>query len=79
MQTQRIQTTSKWDASAGRGSVRVIIIRVQSCVVIEVFLDMNEREIVLRKQLSDARGIRCFVPRDIIAVKDVWKAGDIEG
>lgn len=47
-------------------------------MVVEVFLNMDEIYVMLRKELTDACRIGCFVPRHIVAVYTVWQSSNIE-
>jgi hypothetical protein len=75
---QGIQATAKGDASARRSPVWVLIVGVECGVKVEVFLNMDEVNIVLREQLTNACSVCSLVSRDLVAVQEVWQASDIE-
>lgn len=48
-------------------------------MVIEVFLNVYQREIILREELPYARGVGGLVTRYIVGIENGREAGDIEG
>lgn len=56
----------------------MLIIGIECGVKVEVFLNMDEVDIVLREQLTDACGVRSLVSRNFIAIQNVWQASNIE-
>jgi hypothetical protein len=76
---QGVQATAKGNTSACGSPVWVLIIGIECSVKVEVFLNMDEVDIVLREQLTNACGVGRFVPGNFIAVQDVWQASNIEG
>lgn len=56
----------------------MIIVRIQSGVVVEILLDVDDVGAVLCEQLSDARGVGSLVARNIVAVQYGGEPSHIE-
>lgn len=75
---QGVQATAKGNASTCRSPVWVGIIGIECGVEVEVLLNMDEVDIVLREQLTDACGVCSLVSGNFVAIQEVWQASNIE-
>lgn len=75
---QGVQSTAEGHTSTCRGPVRMLVIGVKRGVVVEVLLHMNEVDVVLGQQLTNACSVVGLVSRNVIPVDDLWQSGNIE-
>jgi hypothetical protein len=57
----------------------MLVVIVQSGMVVEVLLNVDERKIVLCEELSNARSVCGLVSGHFVGVENWWQTSDIEG
>ena len=67
---QRIQATANGHSAAGGRPEWVIIVGIECGMVVEVLLNVDQRDVVLGEQLANASSIGCLVARDIVAIEN---------
>lgn len=66
---QGVQAAAKGNTATGRGSVGVLVVGIEGSVVVEILLDMNQRDVVPGEELSNPSGVGRLVARDIVAIE----------
>lgn len=65
---QSVQAATKGHSPACSCSIRMVIIGVERSMVVEVLLNVDDRDVIFREQLADAGGVGLLISRNIVAV-----------
>lgn len=75
---QAVQAATKGHAAARRRAVWVLVVCVEGSMVVEVLLDVDERDVVLGEQLSNASSVFRLVAGHVVPVENLRESGDVE-
>lgn len=67
---QSVQAAAKWYSSASSRPVRVVVVRIEGSMVVEVLLNVDNGDVVFGKQLPNASGVGLLVSRNVVAVQE---------
>jgi hypothetical protein len=76
---QRVDSRAEWYTTASWRAVRVLVVGIERSMEVEVFLHVDDGEVVLREQLPNARCVCGLVAGDLVAVENWGKTRYIEG
>lgn len=75
---QRVQAATKGHTTASSRSEWMLVTRIEGSMVVEVLLDMDERDVVLCEKFSDTSSVGRLVTRDIVAIEGSRKARNVK-
>lgn len=76
---QRVQPGTERDTATCRCAVWVLVIGVKSSMEVEVLLNMDEGDVVLCEELSNASSVVSLITRNVVSVQDWGESSDVVG